>query len=66
MKVRAKDKDGKLVVGWYCQIGGRSFLVTETAWVQEKLNDVLVFGGFVEIPDIATASVETGQRISNG
>lgn len=74
MKVRAKDKDGNLVYGWYFYSGGTHYLMKNTAHIgihqvsgQGCLRDTrcITEYGFVGIPDISTAAVATGKKAKN-
>ena len=63
----AKDKDGKLVYGWYCKVGERHMVVLPTA--EEMLDsmdpDRFDVGPVAEI-DISSAAVATGGKDKNG
>jgi hypothetical protein len=52
--VRAKTKDGREIVGWYCKVQGRHFIVVE----QSILHGHYIILGADEV-DISTATFES-------
>lgn len=70
MKVRAYDKDGNVVVGWYFTIHDRHFISSSTSEAQsyDACNGTEMFDilAWLEIPDITTAAVATGRKDKNG
>lgn len=65
-EIRAKDKDGKLVYGWYVH-ACKTNLCNKVYWEHQiHIPDKAGFTPIFEIPDISTVAVKTGRKDKNG